>query len=589
MDFASLLDMLKQDPSLVQQVAGGGGGVPPPLPIVPDGGGGGPAVAPAPAPAPVSSPAPVVPPPAPVAPAGAPIAGQGDGTAAPPAAGPPDMSALYTKLINQATRKSQIDDVIKGGALIAAGFAQEKNRPALIQAAFSNDGSSGGSGGISTQLETLRKLQEDAQKKQVRAGQIARLPAIAKKYNLDMATVNYLFETGKLDDTINQLAQPQNEVVTTDEGSRVLVDKRTGKKVADISAPSETKDIQIIDDPETGEKIEIKKGDPSYRRVVTKGDPTRGLETFTDPKSGDLIERKKGTNETRVVAKGDPTKNLVSEKTWDGSIIQYDKTDPTNPEKTKIIREGDTKHGWTTDQKHLDDINAQRKLDSKPLQTMEEFLKEKDARQSQRQDPVGVEFGKTLVDEYKVASGSRQTVAQTANALEILHRPGGILAGSMAAQPSLEARKILAQTFGFSDETANNTDSYKAAISALVLPRVKQLGSGSSISNADRDFVMKMLGGSGEVSASVAKEILIRMERLELDTAMEYNRKIDAFKKNNPNTQVMNVELPKLSQHSLPQEAIDWVKKNPDKIADFDARIKVPGLGRAIVEGRYGG
>lgn len=370
-------------------------------------------------PPPAAGGAPTIAPPPPAgAPAG-PAPGTGDS--------PPDMTQLYQKLLNQ----QRADKYINSGMhMLAAGFAQPQNRAALISAA-----NSGGSGdtSASSALSTILSLQKDQQAKALRAQQLARLPAIAKQYGLDMNTVQYLFETGKLDETINTMAQPDNVVEKRADGSTYLLNKKTGSKLKELEG-------------------------------------------------------------------ADPERNL------------------------------------TTDLKELDRVNAERLKSGKEIIPAETWLidmaKNKANKTEITGDKLEVKAGEMRLKELSESADAARSGIQVQNKLgeaaELVNR--GIISGSMASEPMLAGRKMLAQVFGLPDEVASNTDTFKSQMKEIVLPRVKALGTGNSISNADVKFVTEAVGADIALTEDTIREVIRRMSRLERNNAMEHNRRAGAFR-----------------------------------------------------------
>lgn len=349
---------------------------------------------------------------------------------APGTGGPPDMTALYTKLLDQQRQDKYID---KGAALIAAGFAQPANRAAILNSV--GGGGGGGDSSPGSTLQTLMSLQKDQQAKALRAQQMARLPSIAKKYGLDMDTVSYLFETGKLDETINTMAQPDIVVEKRADGSTYLLDKRKGETLKELSPP-------------------------------------------------------------------------------------------------------DKYQGYTSDLKELDRVNAERTARGEPTIPAETWLTQS---QSNRANKTSIDLGsklevkagenklKALDDAANDVDNGIKTINRVQAALEPLDR--GIISGNILAPVAVEARKLMASAFGFSDEAANNTEQFMAQMKEVVLPRVKMLGSGNGITDADREFVEKAVGATNKIDASTIREILRILEKGERNNAARYHKEVDDFSK----------------------------------------------------------
>src|SRR5690242_11146231 len=124
---------------------------------------------------------------------------------------PPDLSKLYMDLLKREDANRQID---RGIGLIGAAFAHPEHKASILSAMGVGSGGSGSgerSGGdLLSSVVSLEKLQNGLM---AQAQMRAALPSIAKRYNMDIDTVKYLFNSGKLDDVINELQKPNKQIV----------------------------------------------------------------------------------------------------------------------------------------------------------------------------------------------------------------------------------------------------------------------------------------------------------------------------------------------------------------------------------------
>lgn len=113
---------------------------------------------------------------------------------------PPDLVSLYTKLQDRQERNAAID---RGAGLLFSAFAQPQNRAAMIasMAPKMQQDPAEGMGNLMKLTATQQALQQKAQMR-------ANLPQIAKKYGLDLETATYLFDSGGLDNYIQQASKP---------------------------------------------------------------------------------------------------------------------------------------------------------------------------------------------------------------------------------------------------------------------------------------------------------------------------------------------------------------------------------------------
>lgn len=187
------------------------------------------------------------------APAGStsPGVGTDPGTAAPaqPQAytSPPDLMNLYTKLTDRERKNSMID---RGIGLIGASLAQEQNRAGILNA-FSGGGSGSGGGSSGDILTKMLDFSSKNQAIQQKAAMRASLPAIAKQYGLDIATAQYLFDTGKLDSVIAEAEKPNKQIVQQDDGTHMIVDLGDGSMSDPFGVPKK-REVELVDDGNGG-------------------------------------------------------------------------------------------------------------------------------------------------------------------------------------------------------------------------------------------------------------------------------------------------------------------------------------------------
>jgi hypothetical protein len=107
-------------------------------------------------------------------------------------------------------------------------------------------------------MSSIMKFQQDQQAIQRQAAIRATLPAIAKRYGLDLDTAAYLYETGKLDSVISEAEKPDRQIVTNDDGTSAIVNLTTGEVGQPFGKPK-PREIELVDDPTTGGKIAVYK------------------------------------------------------------------------------------------------------------------------------------------------------------------------------------------------------------------------------------------------------------------------------------------------------------------------------------------
>lgn len=161
--------------------------------------------------------------PAPAGGASAPAAA--DAASAQPSAlqTPPDLSAMYQDLVKYDQRASNIN---RGFGLIGSAISQDANRGDTLRA-FVGDRPETDRIGINEIATVASNLNKARLAAQIRAAQLAALPAVAKRYGIDMETARYLMESGKLDEIAANAEKP-NFATPTDANGQIRPLVQTG-------------------------------------------------------------------------------------------------------------------------------------------------------------------------------------------------------------------------------------------------------------------------------------------------------------------------------------------------------------------------
>jgi hypothetical protein len=129
---------------------------------------------------------------------------------------------------------------------------------------------------------------------------------------------------------------------------------------------------------------------------------------------------------------------------------------------------------------------------------------------------------------------ARQTLQATASMRDQLNAPGGVITGA-AAGDRLALQKI-GSLLGVADPSAiTNTEALRAAAGPLVLATVKGLGSGTSISNSDRDFAAEMAGGNIALNESSIRRMIDIQEQAAREKMTRSQGVINQLIQTNPN------------------------------------------------------
>jgi hypothetical protein len=107
---------------------------------------------------------------------------------------------------------------------------------------------------------------------------------------------------------------------------------------------------------------------------------------------------------------------------------------------------------------------------------------------------------------------ARQKLEATQNVRDQLNAPGGVITGAVAGD-RLALQKI-GRLFGVAQpEAITNTEGLAAAAGPLVLATVKGLGSGSGISDADRQFAERMAGANPNMDETSIRRMIDIQEK----------------------------------------------------------------------------
>lgn len=136
---------------------------------------------------------------------------------------PPDLAGMYSELMKYQSRAGNLD---RGFGLIGSAISQDGNRESTLRAFTGDTPTPVNPGAIAELAMTLNKTRA----LQVsRAAQLAALPAIARRYGLDMDTARAMMETGKLDEIIANAEKPDRAATKNAFDQPVALDLKTGQ------------------------------------------------------------------------------------------------------------------------------------------------------------------------------------------------------------------------------------------------------------------------------------------------------------------------------------------------------------------------
>jgi hypothetical protein len=162
------------------------------------------------------------------------------------------------------------------------------------------------------------------------------------------------------------------------------------------------------------------------------------------------------------------------------------------------------------------------------------------------QNPIMATVGEQLKTTQTQAVAAASQLRATQEARAQLDAPGGIISGFRAGD-RLAMQKV-ATLFGVDPSKVENTETFRAAMKPAILEIVKGLGSGVSISNADRTFAEKAAGGDIDLNEGTIRRILDIAEKSARYKIDQHNSFVDrisgASGEAQPYAQSLKVEAP---------------------------------------------
>lgn len=562
------------------------------------------------------------------APAGVPAGGAPaaqDGAPAPapaaPAAAPatpPDLTTLYTRLMDKERSRQSIDS---GLTLMAAGLASPENRAALI--GMAGQQSSANMGQAANTLKTIMALQNN-QTDLIRKEALRRqLPTIAKQTGVPLEQVQQMFEAGKMDDLLKTINSPDAVMMVTDPktGKTIATSKRTGLPVNTIDtglAPN----MHVIKDDSTGASTAMDLNDPTKPAVPLGGGlAPHYVENPNGATGGKVVQDVTKPNQPPVTLDGGlkPDNRLLENK-QDGSTVVVDGntgtvggivetgrasnyqpvTDDATGKKFLVdynnptaphIELGTGKNMDTNDTKNYSAyVNDPARPKDKPLKDFDTWLGEQNKQKAtqtltDKGDAAIVQaFAPTYQKDFDSVRDLNETSNKIRTARSMIEDPNNpIIAGSKLSPYTLEGRKIIAGAFGLNDAATTNTDTLMNVMKEVVLPKVKALGTGNSISDADRSFIEKAVGGSIELTPDTIRRTLRIMDVATRVEAIGKNKGLqDLHDQSAPETQkyIRTGQVPDYDHSAIgpgthfnvPENAAKYLTEHPEARADFDKK-----------------
>jgi hypothetical protein len=114
------------------------------------------------------------------------------------------------------------------------------------------------------------------------------------------------------------------------------------------------------------------------------------------------------------------------------------------------------------------------------------------------------------------------------NALNILDQ--GIISGTAGDARLTFGRALKTMGFNGAEDESSNTDAYIAQRAAAVGEIIKQFGSGTGLSDADREYAQKAAGGNIVMNEDAIRRILEISDKQNRWVIEQYNKEVSSIK-----------------------------------------------------------
>lgn len=190
-------------------------------------------------------------------------------------------------------------------------------------------------------------------------------------------------------------------------------------------------------------------------------------------------------------------------------------------------------------------------------------------------EALGKKMSEVLVDERKDVMGAVSSLNNIKEARALLD--SGMITGT-GAEFLTNAGNLLASRLGFQrfEDPVANTQAYAATMGQQVGQIIKQFGSGTGLSDADREYAEKIVGGKITLTEKTMRKLININERAFKNVIMGFNKKAEQAM-NKPGAESLPYDLrvdydfDKVTGNAPPQ-AIQYLKTHPELKDQFKAK-----------------
>lgn len=435
---------------------------------------------------------------------------------------PPDLSQMYLDMMNNTMRQQQFSSA---ATLIAAGLAQDQNKGKLIELAGQGGVGATGQGDMFKTIYDLQtKASEAAQKQALRQ----RLPAIAKAHGISLEDAQVMFEGGSLEEFLKEAASPETEVVERADGSKALLNSKSGEVIREISGAKKGKveykkigNKEVLVD-EYGQPVDPNVQLPSEVAIPPK------LKWEEEPSTGRKLAYDENTGERL------PNQDLAGKTDIELHTMENGTVQPFDKRTGKPIGQpyGPKKDVSTDDIKEYAVARAAAEARGDKIEDFDIWLDRKERLRGPKavgggklEEQLGAKRAEQFSTAFEESQSAVDTIKSVNDARDQLEK--GIVAGSELSPTFQSARKIWADVLDMPDEATVNTDVFRSSLKEVVLGKIKSLGSGTAISDADRRYIDAAVGGDVTLDEKAMARIFDILEKGARSKIDKYNKDVD--------------------------------------------------------------
>lgn len=186
-------------------------------------------------------------------------------------------------------------------------------------------------------------------------------------------------------------------------------------------------------------------------------------------------------------------------------------------------------------------------------------------QQTETQKPIIANITERLGKSADLAKTASEDIEGSHQLLAQLDAKGGIFSGQWA-EDKLALAKI-GQQFGLDvpADRITNTEAFSALVGNQVAKLVKSFGSGTSITNQDREYAQKMAAGDIKLNESSIRRIIEIREKINREFIKKHNQSVDKFFQSVPGSGGLgeNLKIDEPSKYSAPATQSQPAQQSP--------------------------